>query len=266
MQRNYLIQCVAGAQGVGKTYTTRKIVIDYLKKHKRPVIIIDPNNDENDWGFVKEIVSDEQLFEILENKIPVIRKIIPEKDEDLDSFANKVIDIIPQLKNCCVVLEDFSKYISSNDLVHRKKLIGSIVTIRHSKVDVIIHIQSLFEYPPKLFRNTFIYRIHYELGNIENISKSKIIEKDLFEIAYNIVKTKYINNNRNFYLYLDLRKNKIIGNITPNEFYLSAQRVISKNISIYKKLAQTSQKKLEDVVKEEIIKLYRLYYLKNGNS
>lgn len=263
-KRNNLIQCVIGAQGVGKTYNTRKLVFSYINKHKLPVIIIDPNNDPTDWGDkeIEVVKSIEQIYYVIEKKIPKILKVIPDKYEDIDSFTIKVIDILSNSSNCLFVLEDFFKYISSSDTNHKKKFIGIITTVRHSKIDIIIHAQSIVDLPPKVLRNTFIFRIHYELSDIKSIDSKKIPNKEIFQIAYNIVRNEYLRGNIRYFLYVDLRYNKIIGNIDKNIFIQSCKEYLSYKISHLKKMANMWGVSLEQATMREIKRLATLYLKK----
>lgn len=258
-KRNNLITIVVGCQGVGKTYTTKQLIKSYIVKHKLPIIIIDPNNDPEDWGEIEEAKSNEQIYHITEKKIPKILKIVPDKLEDIDNFTIRVIDILSNTRNCLFVLEDFYKYISSSDTTHKKKFIGMITTVRHSKIDLIIHVQSIVDVPPKILRNTFIYRLHYELSDITSVDKKKIPNKEIFQIAYNIIRNEYLLGNKRYFLYLDLRQNKIKGNIKKDIFITSCKEYLSSKLSHIKKMAVMSGITIEQAISREIKRLATLY-------
>ena len=152
-----------GKKGVGKSYTTLKMIYNYVTGNPskgvppRRVLILDVNDE---YFNIKAIrIQDVPLFSV--HPLVEVRRIRPFKDDgtkmSLDDIAETLFIILQNFKNGLLLIEDVNKYISDtmpNDLV------GAICTNRHIGVDIILHYQSIGRITSKVWQNVNIIRLH----------------------------------------------------------------------------------------------------------
>jgi hypothetical protein len=173
--------------------------------------------------------------------------------------------IVDNYQNGLLLLEDMTKFVSdtiSNDLV------GSIISIRHSSVDLMIHFQSLGKAcNPKLWANMNYLRFHKIEDTVEK-NKNKIAgDTEHLKILEQMVNTEYSGGNKRFYAYFDKDMQTIKGSFNKDIFKKAIVAYLEDNISIVdRELAKTDlytgkaihkdRRKAVDSIIENYIKEY----------
>ena len=143
-----------GRKGCGKTYTTNKMIAQYVRGNPtkgvipRRVLVLDVNDEYEDIKALK--LSDIMRF----SAHPVIeaRRIRPFKENGvrmtLKEIQETLFKILNDFRGGLLLIEDINRYVSDhlpNDLV------GAICTNRHTDTDIILHFQSVGRISPKIW-------------------------------------------------------------------------------------------------------------------
>ena len=139
-------------------------------------------------------------------------------------------------------MEDLNQYITTTN---NKKIIGVLVSNRHRNLDIIVHIQSLSALTKRLKANAFLYRMHYQIDDIYNIKD--LPSEKLFMIGYSIIKKRFLNGDKYFFLWIDIKKNQIIGNYKLEEF----RDAVKEYYIVNKKMFKFEAEKLGINIKKE---------------
>jgi hypothetical protein len=221
-----------GRKGSGKSYTTRKMIEQYVKGNPskgvpgRRALILDVNDEYFDIPAIR--IQDVSLFSI-HPKIE-IRRIRPFLDDGkkmtLDDIADTLFVVLDTFKNGLLLIEDVNKYISDtmpNDLV------GAICTNRHIGVDIILHYQSIGRITSKVWQNVNILRVH---KFTDTVRKHKHKFEDKFEylsIAETMINKKYNDGDKRFFCYVDIDEEKVYGSFTDEDFESAINSFIQNN-------------------------------------
>ena len=223
-----------GKKGVGKSYTTEKMIHNYVSGNAskgvpaRRVLIIDVNDEYTNIKALR--IEDVTLFSV--HPIIEARRIRPFLDDGtkmtLDDIAQTLFFILQNYRNGLLLVEDINKYISDtmpNDLV------GAICTNRHIGVDIIMHYQSIGRITSKVWQNVNIIRLHKFTDTVKR-HKHKYEDKyEYLSIAEIIINKKNEEGNRHFFLFADIDEEKIYGAFTNADFDYAVQKYISDNYS-----------------------------------
>ena len=163
MGREPKLLVAIGKKGVGKSYTTEKMIQSYVKGNPakgvpaRRVLILDVNDEYSNYKAIR--LQDVTLFSV--HPMIEARRIRPFLDDGkkmtLDDIAQSLFLILDTFRNGLLLIEDVNKYISDtmpNDLV------GAICTNRHIGVDIILHYQSIGRITSKVWQNVNLIRLH----------------------------------------------------------------------------------------------------------
>lgn len=234
-----------GRQGVGKSWETIRMMLDEANgvvngvphmKPKRKGLIFDVNDEFGDFPFIggrKKIAAialkDITLFTV--NHIFEVRRIRPFNDNGTPMSTGdmvKVLDLIlSQFNNGILLVEDPTKYVS--DTIDGD-IIGKLISTRHRSTDMILHFQSIGKAGhPKIFANTSLIRMH-KVSDTVSRHATKFEEKtELLQIAEFIVKKKYNEGNKRFFLWIDIDDSKIRGKFTKSDAIEAVHNYISEN-------------------------------------
>jgi hypothetical protein len=232
MGREPKLLVAIGKKGVGKSYTTEKMIQSYVKGNPekgvpaRRVLILDVNDEYANYKAIR--IQDVTLF----SAHPQIeaRRIRPFLDDGrkmtLNDVAETLFSCLNTFRNGLLLIEDVNKYISDtmpNDLV------GAICTNRHIGVDIILHYQSIGRITSKVWQNVNIIRLH---KFTDTVKKHKHKFEDKFEylsIAEAMINYKYEQGDKYFYLFADIDNDKIYGNFTNKDMELAVNKFIESN-------------------------------------
>jgi hypothetical protein len=233
MGREPKLIAVVGKKGVGKTYTTNKMMRDYVKGnpakgvHGRRVLILDVNDEYTDFKAIA--LQDVQMFSV-HPRIEV-RRVRPfhanGKKMTLDDLGDALFFILENYRNGMLLIEDVNKYISDtmpNDLV------GAICTNRHIGLDIVLHYQSIGRITTKVWQNLNILRFHKCTDTVEKHRKKFDDKFEYLYLAQSMINYNYYKlDNKRYFLYIDIDDEKIKGNYTDKLFDIAVDEFINKN-------------------------------------
>lgn len=236
-KREPTVELALGETGVGKTYQTLQKVFRYIKTIKRPVVIIDfqdeytldkcgyniPTiniwpNARKKWAGIKDLKT-----------VTVVR--VPPKNADGTTMSlkqkNEALQyILRNFRNGKIVIDDIDKYAVFNT---DQDMVGSLMGNRQPGLDIIITHQSFGVMTTMECRNLNIVRLHHT-SDTPSAIKDKLQENlEILEIAYTIVKDQYeMLENHRYFLYINTRKKKMWG-CTKRTFTLACDQYIFKS-------------------------------------
>jgi hypothetical protein len=235
------VQCfitiVTGAPEHGKSKRTedelKMYVLNDVKigRKGRPVLIFDTNNEYGHYRELKYNVADESdngRYLALHRK-PEIRRIAPfaypgKVPMNFEQKEKTLKDIMTYFRNGCVLLEDINTYL---DDFNSLEVISFLCNNRHRGLDIIIHLQSLAAVSTRMWQNAKIVRFHYQADNIDRY-RDRIPNYELMKIAQCIVNYNYIiKKDKYFFLYVDVRTNKIVG-VDKQKFIQGCMEYVTK--------------------------------------
>jgi hypothetical protein len=79
-----------------------------------------------------------------------------------------------------------------------------------------------------MYSNSRWMRLHYQQDNVNDI-KGKIANLALYKIAEILVKTRYYNQDKRFFVYIHCFENKIEGKFTKKEFLDACEKYLNIN-------------------------------------
>ncbi|MDD5013520.1 MAG: DUF87 domain-containing protein [Atribacterota bacterium] len=239
-EREPLLYIACGKKGVGKTYTTKKVLDEYVKGNivtgakPRKVLILDVNNEYTDYRRISPI----DIRKWTVNPYKEIRRITPHDSDgnilNINQLEEIFIDATKNFRNGLILAEDLTKFVGDS---LPAEIVASLCTNRHTDVDIIAHFQSIGKAGhPKLKANMNILRLHKCLDTVE-YHKNKFTEyTEILKIAEKLVNKRYdafAKSNRNsgqtyfnFFVFVDFDHNQIKGDFSKKEF----QEVITEYV------------------------------------
>jgi len=235
---------VVGKKGVGKSYTTLKLIGQYVQGTAtvapRRVLILDVNDEyENIKALSLTDIAKFSMHPRIEARR--IRPYKPNGDRmTLRDVSDVLFTCLEHFKGGLLLIEDINRYVSDslpNDLI------GAICTNRHADLDIIMHFQSIGRITPKIWQNLNWLRFH---KNSESVDKHKRKFEDKYaylKISEMMINEKYFNGDRRFYLYIDLDEEKVLGQYTPKEMKRAIDEYVSVN---YNRMVKPQLNKRDD--------------------
>lgn len=278
MKREPFILLVFGMTGVGKTFLTMQILEHYVTFHKRPVLILDVNNEFNgsgDYGEYKAIAYDveeeneaKRVRNIKKIKKPAIYRLLPRYKDGLQYDDRDIVksaeDIFTHFTNGLFFLEDINVYVQKNV---PKKFYSRITTARHSGADIVIHYQNVGDPAPQIIKNSTFVRLHKTGDSVTTFSTDKYLNhKELMRISELAIESRYSQGVIRTSCYIHMRKQQIYG-LSKEEFKNATAYYLSENPSIVKNLLRRRNVKgqliykneeqvYEDYINEKLDKMY----------
>lgn len=220
-----------GRKGCGKTYTTNKMVKQYVLGNPskgvagRRVLVLDVNDEYEDIRALK--VSDIMRF----SAHPTIeaRRIRPFNENGvrmtLREIQETLFKILTDFRGGLLLIEDINRYVSDN---LPNDLVGAICTNRHSNLDIILHFQSVGRISPKIWQNINWLRFH-KITDAVLRHRDKFEDKfEMLQLVENYINKEYNEGNKRIYLYIDIDDEKIKG-VDRAKFILIIEDYLSAN-------------------------------------
>lgn len=220
-----------GKKGVGKSFTTRRMIADYVTgnpatgRKPRRALILDVNDEFED---IKPLAP-KDVLRFSAHPIIEARRIRPFRPDgkkmSLDEIATLLGFVLENYYGGLLLIEDINRYTSD---AMPQDLIGAICTNRHTAVDIVIHYQSIGRLTPKIWQNANIIRFHKNLDSVDK-HESKIQEKyELFKIVEELVNHQYEIGNKRYYCFVDLDEMKITSKVPDAVFEHAVNEYVRK--------------------------------------
>lgn len=274
------------SQGVGKSHANKLLICEYVKdklatKVKgRKVLIFDPNGEYSPEGFGTEGIPALNIKRIAVKDVekwclsPIVEvRRLDLKPLNMDEkfiVLNYVIEVV---RGCLFLIEDINKTVL--DVAHIKRIVGTIVGLRHRGVDVIAPYQALRDVPPRFLSNCKYVRMHYFAGDSQDV-KGKLTEPEVYKIAQIIVNTRYYlavsafknkqideteyKRRRSFHVYVYTDPHKIEGPFSKIEFSDAVKKYLRINKKIINDEVEMAGISVNDAIVYKTDQLINQYY------
>jgi hypothetical protein len=202
-----------GRKGCGKTYTTTKMIKQYVLGNPakgipaRRALILDVNDEFEEFKALKQ--SDIIRFS-MHPKIEA-RRIRPFHDNGVKMTLREIQEllfkILSDYRGGLLLIEDINRYISDylpNDLV------GAICTNRHQDLDIILHFQSIGRISPKIWQNLNFLRVHKITDDVIKHHHKYEEKLELLLLVEAYVNSEYENGDKRIFVYVDIDDEKIL--------------------------------------------------------
>lgn len=265
-----LVTCAA--QGTGKTYQNKILICSYVKDkldikvRGRKCLILDTNGeyDTSEFGkdgipplTVKRIAVKDVKAWCRATNIPAECRRIDMKSLHIDEKL-AILDYVAQVaRNILIVLEDINTIVL--DITHMKNIVSSLVNLRHKAVDVIVSYQSLRAVEPRILANCRYLRLHYSIGNFDDI-KGKLSEPEIFKVAQLIINKKYYTGDKRFFLYIHTNPHKIEGPFTKADFLEACGNYLKINRKRLRDEMEISGCTLDVATANQSLQMYNEFY------
>ena len=194
--REPLLGVAVGKKGVGKSYTTDKMLHNYIQGNPskgvagRKALILDVNDEYQHVRAIalKDIVKFSAHPTI---ELRRVRPFMPDgRRMTLDKIAETLFIILEQYRGGLLLIEDINRYVSDH---LPKDIEGAICTNRHVDLDIVMHFQS-------------IGRITTKYLNLDEMHLMGFVDKK----KINLVIDEYImmNQSKLISAYLKMRNSK----------------------------------------------------------
>lgn len=227
--REALFGVAVGKKGVGKSYTTMKMLEEYVRGNAnaapRRVLLMDINDE---FEHVKAISPRDVGKFSVHPKIEMRRiRAFNENGTKmtLKDYAQTLFMVLDTYKGGLLLVEDINRYLSHN---FPQDLVGALCTNRHISVDIIMHYQSIGKVNTTIWQNINWLRFHKNQQSVDQ-HKTKFEERyEAFKIMEIMVNRQCNNGNFRFFLFYDCDRDKIKGNFNK----LMVDEAIQEYISL----------------------------------
>lgn len=230
--REPLLGVAIGKKGVGKTFTTNKVLAKYVQgdvasgAKPRKVLILDVNDE---FTHIKSIAL-KDVIRFSSHPIIEARRIRPfmpnGRKMTLNDLAATLDHILNFYTGGLLLIEDINKFVSDS---LPQDIMGAIATNRHRDLDIILHYQGIGRILPKVWQNMNFLRFHKITESVER-HKSKYEDKvELLKIAEAMVNSKYFAGNERYFQYVDIENMCLMGKVDEKEFEAACRKYIEEN-------------------------------------
>ena len=229
--RECFIEISIGKKGVGKTFTTKLTMNDYITTYRQPAIVFDVNNEYTECKAIDYDVtekSEAKRIQILKDiTVAKAYRIIPFTKDRMPMSTKEMTlvtdDIIRHFKGGLVIFDDINKYVQSNV---REQMVGLLIGLRHTGNDLIVYYQSFYAVPPKFWANINILRLHKVTDNPRPYA-NKIANYELVCLMYAIVELGFRKGDYRYKVYGDIADGKFY--IDEATFVTACKEYLNKN-------------------------------------
>lgn len=230
-----------GGKGVGKTYTTCKVIERYIRsdastgKEGRKVLIFDVNEeyDNNELKIVghkfqTKLLSIDDIDKFAKQKRPEVRRILA-RDKNgqplgIDGKIEILEKILKYFRNGLLVMEDINNYLIDT---RTQEVISVMTTNRHRDLDIYIHLQSLSPVTTRMWQNCALVRFHKQNDSVLRY-KNRLPIPEMYFIAEMLVNLQ-CKVNRRFYCYVDNEMSIISGDFSKRAFMVACYNYLMAN-------------------------------------
>lgn len=243
MAREAKFYMAIGGKGIGKTFTTTRVINNSVRGTRtsapRKALIFDVNNEYEMYRPIECTEKNILLF-VKQKKIEA-RRVLPIQGGMVKSPEQLRVDmdiILKYFMEGLLVLEDLALIVGDSVAT---SIVGALSTLRHRDVDIIMHFQSIAKFAhPKFKPLKNVLRLHKATDSSSRARVKDNLGDDfpLVRIAEIIVNNRYLYGIRGmnsvqeksgkwnvydikfrrFYCYVDFDNQKIFGGFTKQEY------------------------------------------------
>ena len=264
------LMTTTGSQGTGKTYQNMNTIANYIKDKGnvkgRKCLVFDTNGEFTTDAFAKNghanfvakriAVKDVEAW-CRDLKAPAECRRIDAKSLSIKEKKAALEYMIGKVRNIMLVIEDINTYILS--VTHFEEIVGKIVSLRHSAVDVLISFQSLRAIEPRIWQNSRWVRMHRSSDNVDEI-KNKVTNYELFKIAQIMVNLRYQKGDKRFFLFITEFGQKIEGKFKKDEFENACVKYLVLNKKLVKEHSAIHSCSEDEAIKQIVAEYVEAYY------
>jgi len=230
--REPLLGVAVGKKGVGKTYTTNRVIKQYVSGNyasgimPRKVLIMDVNDEFVEYkGIALKDVMRFSVHPLVEARR--VRPFHPDgRKMTLDDLAATLNYILEVFSGGLLLIEDINRFTSDH---MPQDLMGAIATNRHRDLDIILHYQGIGRVGTKVWQNINWLRFHKITENVSKHQKKFEDKYELLRIAELMVNARYYNGDERFYQYVDCENMCLMGNLDDKLFDEAVTTFIEEN-------------------------------------
>ena len=284
-QANITIVC--GMTGVGKSHGIISEIKACLKpdpskgKLARPAFLLDVNIEPEYKQLFPRTIRVSQIRNVIS---PECYRIIPNHPDGTSMNASEIRELCVklcklQVFNAMAVLDDYDNYASGSSKT--RDMTSIFMSNRHRGQDLILVHQDLGMISQIELRNATLFRLHKcnqsvdmireRFSNYSIIKISELIINEQFDLAEDAYSKGLIsederNKRRSFFLYINIRTNKIQSNISKTCFIRNCKRYLrldKKTYSDYVTMEldgvvghRTRDEIMEDIIEQQFMRYY----------
>jgi hypothetical protein len=230
--REPLLGVAVGRKGVGKSYTTDKLIANYVSGNPasgilgRKALILDVNDE---YTHIKGIAI-KDLIRFSVHPMVEARRVRPfhpnGKKMTLDDLATTLNIILDTFSGGLLLIEDINRFVSD---MMPQDLMGAIATNRHRDLDIILHYQGIGRIGPKVWQNINWLRFHKITESSKRHQRKYEDKYELIRITEIMVDTQYFGGNERFYQYVDCENMKLQGKVDDKMFTEACKAYLNEN-------------------------------------
>jgi hypothetical protein len=230
--REPLLGVAVGRKGVGKSFTTDKVIANYVSGNPasgilgRKALILDVNDE---FTHIKAIAL-RDLIRFSVHPMVEARRIRPfhpdGKKMTLDDLAITLNVVLDTFSGGLLLIEDINRFVSDS---MPQDLMGAIATNRHRDLDIILHYQGIGRIGPKVWQNINWLRFHKITESVQRHQRKFEDKYELLRITEIMVGNKYFSGDERFYQYVDCENMKLQGKIDEKLFNQACQEYLDEN-------------------------------------
>lgn len=230
--REPLLGVAVGKKGVGKTFTTNKVIRQYVTGNlasgilPRKVLIMDVNDEYTEYSGIA--LRDIMRFSV--HPIVEVRRIRPfhanGRKMTLDDLAQTLNYILEVFSGGLLLIEDINRFTSD---YMPQDLMGAIATNRHRDLDIILHYQGIGRVGTKVWQNINWLRFHKITENVSRHQKKFEDKFELLRLCELMVNIKYYMGEERFYQYVDCENMCFQGQVDEKLFNQAVTQYLEEN-------------------------------------
>jgi len=266
-----------GFQGTGKTFNTLRDIIRYLHLHQdRKALIFDPNGEYTqqecrkhgcDVNIPTLLLDPYEIQRFAAHQTERIRRITPFDRHgnklNIQGMKDAMSMILDNFRKGIFLAEDMNKYLTN--VRHVEDILSRMISLRHSNLDVILHLQSISKLDPTMWENVKYVRMHYQADNVSRI-ENRLPDYAIFKIAQEIINRHYNElGNKRFFLWIDLLNRKILSTasgLSMQEFAIGYYRYLMIDKTDWREMA--SRLRLDSKSEQNSQKIFNALLNQNG--
>ena len=270
--REPLLGVAVGKKGVGKTFTTNRVIKQYVMGNPasgimpRKVLILDANDEYTEYKAIA--LKDLMLFSV--HPLVEARRIRPihadGKKMTLDDLATTLNYILEVFSGGLLLIEDINRFTSD---FMPQDLMGAIATNRHRDLDIILHYQGIGRIGTKVWQNINWLRMHKITESAMRHAKKFEDKYEIIRICELMVNTQFFSGNERYYQYIDCENMCFQGKVDEKLFSEACKLYLEENyrrvISPLLQIRGVGDKKkftADSAMKSEMERLRKMYLKK----